>query len=257
MALFEQLLLDLGDAVLELFKIMRGDAHGIFQGTHEAAIFEAQGGQIGPGGFNHLESLRQATAAIQSRQDSLNLALNRINGLFPGIGVRLRTICQPLLNQSGLLLRTAAETERVALELKNSDPTRFQGVMLGQGGLGPEVGRTAQALVSNQLKSLEPQLIARGIEPRLIPSIRTGLQGVVGQIRQLPLSDPDARNKLLAILASMRALVSAAARQALLAGRALLAAALTAIEEALVTIGSRLTTPVIFINFPPHEGPEA
>jgi hypothetical protein len=249
---FEQFLIDLGQSLIDLFLIMRGDAHGIFQGTHEAAIFEAQGGQIGPGGFNHLQSLRQAMLAIQTRQDTLNLALNRINGIEPALGVRLRSICQPLLNQSGLLLRTAAETERVALELQRSDPTRFQGVVLGQGGLGPEVGRTAQALVSTQLNQQAPQLLARGIEPRLIPSIRPALQSVAGQIRQLPISDPDARNKLLAILTSMRALVSAAARQALLAGRALLAAALSAIGEALVAIGSRLTTPIIFINFPPH-----
>jgi hypothetical protein len=80
---------------------------------------------------------------------------------------------------------------------------------------------------------------------------------VVGQIRQLTINEDDAKSRLLGILASMRALLTAAARQALLAGRALLAAALTAIEEALVKIGSKLTTPVIFINFPPRISPTA
>jgi hypothetical protein len=255
--IFDELLIDLGKSLLDLLLIMRGEARGIFQGTHEAAIFEAQGGQIGPVGSNHLQSLRETMTAIQTRQDALNLALNRINGIEPALSVRLRTICQPLLNQSGLLLRTAAETERVAVELQSSDPTRFEGVVLGEGGMGPGFGQTAQALVSNQLNQQASQLIARGIEPRLIPSIRPALQSVVGQIRQLPISVQDARNTLIAILTSMRALVSAAAQQALLAGRALLAAALTAIEEALVTLGSRLTTPIIFINFPPRRDPEA
>ena len=48
---FETLLVDLGKSLLDLFLILRGNSHGIFQGTHEAALFEAQGGQIGPGGF--------------------------------------------------------------------------------------------------------------------------------------------------------------------------------------------------------------
>jgi hypothetical protein len=245
--MFDQILLDLGQALLRLFLIMRGNSHGIFQGTHEAALFEAQGGQIGPGGFSHLGDLRSTAQAIQTRQDALNLALNRLQGIEPALGSRVKDICQPVLRQSGEYLSAAAETERVALELQRSDPTRFQGVVLGQGGMGPEIGRTARALVSNQLNQQSRQLIARGIEPRLIPSIRASLQPVTTLIRQLPLEDKDAIGKLSAILASMRALVSTAARQALIAGRAALSAALIAIEEALVSIGSRLTTPPLLI----------
>lgn len=247
--MFDEVLLDLGKAVLDLFLILRGNSHGIFQGTHEAALFEAQGGQIGPGGFSHINDLRATAQAIQTRQAALELALNRLGGMEPALGPRLRAICQPLLNQSGTYLRVAAETERAALELQRSNPTRFANVIMGEGGMGPEVGRTAQALVSNQMNAMSRQLTARGIEPRLIPSARAALQPVLTQIRQnLPLQDRDAVAKLSAILASMRAMLSVAARQALLAGRAALAAALAAIEEALVGIGSRLTTPLIIIN---------
>jgi hypothetical protein len=254
--LFDELLVDLGKSLLDLFLIMRGKSHGIFQGTHEGAIFEAQGGQIGAGGFSHLKDLQETAKAIQTRQDALNLALNRINGIDPALSPRLRSLCEPVLKQSGLFLRTAEETERVALELQRSDPTRFKGVILGQGGMGPEIGRTARALVSNQLNQQAQQLLARGIEPRLIPSIRPALQSVVAQIRQLPIGDRDAITRLLTILAAMRAMVAAAARQALLAGRVALSAALTAIAEALIAIASKLTTFPVFINFA-HNDDEA
>lgn len=245
---FDQFLLDLGRALIDLFLILRGNSHGIFQGTHEAVIFEAQGGQIGPGGFSHLDDLRATAQAIETRQDALNLALNRINGLDSAVGSRIKEVCQPLLRQSGEFLSTARETERVAAALRQSDPTRFQGVVLGQGGLGPEIGRTANALVSTQLDQQAKQLTARGIEPRLIPAARTALQGVLTQIRNLPLDFKEATIKLSAILATMRTIVAAFARQALFAGRVALAAALSAIEQALVSIGSRLTTPILFLN---------
>jgi len=244
---FQQILTDLAGSLLDLFLILRGKSHGIFQGTHEAAIFEAQGGQIGAGGFSHLDDLRATAQAIQSRQDALNLALNRLNGIEPAVASRVREVCQPLLEESGEILSTVNETERVVLELQRTDPTRFTGVILGQGGLGTEIGRTNQALVSTQLNQMAQQLIARGIEPRLIPAIRTGLQGVVAQIRNLPLDAREAIRNLALTLASMRAILAAFARQALLAGRVALSAALTAIGEALVEIGSRLTGPFLII----------
>lgn len=80
-----------------------------------------------------------------------------------------------------------------------------------------------QSLVSNQLNKMSQQLISRGVEPRLIPSIRAPLQQTwMAVTRRLPLVDTaqekDAIAKLSAVLATTRALVSAAVRQALLAG---------------------------------------
>lgn len=76
---------------------MRGKSHGIFLGTHEAAIFEAQGGQIGAGRFSHLSDLRNTAAAIQTRQDAVSLALSRLQGMEPMVGQRVREICQSVL----------------------------------------------------------------------------------------------------------------------------------------------------------------
>jgi hypothetical protein len=128
---FESLLVDLGKSLPDLFLIMRGNSHGIFHGTDEAALFEAQGGQIGPGRFNHLDSLRQTAAAIETRQD----ALNRLQGLDGALGSRLKQLCDPVLRQSGRYLRAAADTESAAVSLRSTDPTRFEGVIVGEGGL--------------------------------------------------------------------------------------------------------------------------
>ena len=245
--MFSQFLLDLVTALVDLFLVLRGEVHGIFRGTHEAALFEAQGGQIGPGGFDHLNSLRQGITAIQTRQDALNLALDRIQGIDSPLGTRLKSICDPILQLSRNYLSTAAETERAALSLRATDPIRFEGVILGEGGLGPEIGRTSRSLVTNQLNQMSTQLAARGIEPRLIPTVRASLQSVLVSIRQLPTEVEDAIAKLTAALAAMRTALTFAARQALLAGRAALFAALTAIEEALVALGSRLTSGIILV----------
>ncbi len=244
---FDQLILDLARALVQLFNILRGDSHGIFQGTHEAALFEAQGGQIGSGGFDHLDDMRKTAAAIQARQDALNLALNRIQGIDAPIGSRLKSLCDPILRLSGQYVSTAANTERAAASLRVTDPTRFQGVILGNGGLGPEIGRTSQSLVTNQLNQMSTQLAARGIESRVIPSTRPALQSVMFSIRQLPTEVKDAIAKVSAALATMRAALTYAAQQALQAGRTALAAALASIEEALVGLGSRFTSFIIIV----------
>lgn len=241
----DALLLDLGNALVELFKINRGVIHGVYQGSHEAAIFEAQGGAIGPGGFNHLQSVLNSAAAIQSHQDAANLALNRINGVDPALGPRVRALCQPILDLGQRYLDTATKTRDAVALLRQTDPTRFQGVVVGQGGLGPEIGRTSQALVSNQLTAMAQELEQRGIEPRLIPQSQNALQSVLTSIRQLPIDGREAAQKLAAVLASIRLLIRQTAVRAAVIGRARLVAVLVGIEGALVAFGSRLTTPIL------------
>jgi hypothetical protein len=239
------LVLDLGNTLTDLFRVNRGLLHGVYQGSHEAAIFEAQGGTIGPGGFNHLQSVLDSASAIQSRQDAVNLTLNRINGVDPIMGPRVQAMVKPLMDLGQKYLDTANLTRDTAALLRQTDPTRFQGVVVGQGGLGPEIGRTSQALVSNQLTAMAQQLEERGIEPRLIPQSQSAAQSALTLIRQLPLDGQEAGQKLAAALASIRLLVRQTAIRAAVIGRARLIAVLLSIEEALVAFGSRLTTPIL------------
>jgi hypothetical protein len=244
----EELILELSQALLALFNSSRGAMHGIYQGSHEAALFEAQGGVIGPGGFNHLGDIVNTARNIQGNRDAAELALNRLQGVEPALGVRARSLCDPVLKLADDYLRIARETNNAATVLRQTDPTRLQGVVLGQGGLGPEIGRTQQALVTNQMNAMSAQLTARGIEPQLIPSTQSALQSVLSSIRQLPLNGREAAAKLGGALSAMRLLISQTAVRAGIIGRARLTAALLGIETALVEFGARLTTPIILID---------
>jgi hypothetical protein len=244
----DEVLVELGQALLQLLGVSRGLMHGIYQGSHEAALFEAQGGVIGPGGFNHLASVMQTATAIQARQDATELALNRLQGLDPAISSRVRALCEPVLQLTRQYLQTTAATNNAAAVLSQTDPIRLRGVVLGQGGLGPEIGRTTQALVTNQLNAMSSQLTARGIEPKLIPSTQPVLQSVLSSIRQLPLDGREAGAKLAAALGAVRVLLTQTFARASVIGRARLIAAILGLERVLVEFGGRLTTPIIVIN---------
>jgi hypothetical protein len=244
---FDDAVLELSRALVQLFKVLSGDSHGIFQGTHEAALFEAQGGQIGPGGFDHLNSLRQTAAAIQARQTEVNQALNKLQMFNGPIATRLKTICEPIIKQSGEYLQTAKRTTDAAASLRSTDPTRFEGVILGEGGLGPEIGRSWQSLVTNQLNRMSVQLVGRGIEPRLIPAARASLQSVLVAIRNLPTETKDAAAKVSATLVSMRMALQITVRQAMTAARVELVAAASAIDAALIAMSSKFSSGLVII----------
>lgn len=239
----------LGDALLRLLLILNGSSHGIFRGTCEAALAEAQGAQIGPGGFDHLQSLRNTLAAITTRQDALENAINQAGTIDSGLAQKIRQILSPLLNQSSQVRATLQQTEQMAVELERTDPTRLEGVIFGQGGLGPEIARDSRALITTQLQQSASQLSARGIEPRLIPSMQSGATFLMDRIRQLPTTLDDATRNLLATITAIRIAVQQAAIQAGRVGLAILSDAFTAIGTVLVDIGSRFTTLPIFIDF--------
>jgi hypothetical protein len=249
MATPDQIIVLLGQALLDLLQILDGRSHGIFRGTCEAVLAEAQGGQIGPGGFNHLQSLRNTLTAVTARQDAVENALNQVGGIDPGLAQRIRQILSPLLNDSAEVIETLEETEQMAADLARTSPTRLQGVLFGQGGMGPEIARDARSLVTTQIQQTAGQLIGRGIEPRLIPSIQAGGAQLMDKIRQLPTTVNDALQNLIAIITAIRIAVQQAAVQAGRAGLAVLADALAAIGEALAAFGSRLVFVPIFVNF--------
>ncbi len=134
----------------------------------------------------------------------------------PAVSLRVRSLCGPVLKPADDYLRIAQQTNDAATVLRQTDPARLQGVVLGQGGLGPEIGRTQQALVTS--------------------------------IRQLPLNGREAAQKLTGALGAITVLVRQTAARAGIIGRARLTAALLGIETALVEFGARLTTPIIIID---------
>jgi hypothetical protein len=252
MAFLVDIVIELGRSVLDLLSILQGDAHGILRGSHEAALVEAQGAQVGPDGFDHLDNLVQTGRALAAREDALKQTINKLGVVRMGVSERVREILQPLLNRSQELRATISQTEETATQLRASDGTRLQGVVFGQGGAGPEVTRDVRALVSTQMEQRAAELEERGIEPRIIPAARDGATRVMDAIRRLPLNPTECKERLVALLAVIRAGVTQAARPAAAVGRLALRAALVSLDAALVEMGSRLTTPIIFINLGPE-----
>ena len=216
--------------VVDLLVVISGSAHGVLQGTHEAVLAEAQGAQIGPSGFNHLNDLRQTGIAITDREDALVRAINSLGSIHHNLGNRVRDILDPLLRQSSAYRAAIEQSENMAASLARTDGRRLSGVIFGQGGTGPEVVRSAKALVSTQMNERAKELIARGIEPRLIPAARQGSASVMSTIRQLPITIRDATDKVIGIIGAIRLLLAQAARQALIVGNAALSAALESLE---------------------------
>lgn len=257
MATFIDLATDLVVTLTRLLGIINGSRHGVLQGTHEAVLAEAQGAQIGPGGFDHVEDLRGTLRDVSARETALRNVLNQLSGVHPNLGARVRAVLRPVLDQSSSYRSAMTQTEGMAAELARSDGRRLSGVVFGQGGAGPEVGRTTQALISTQMNQRAKELADRGIsEPtRLIPTARAAGTQVTAAIRQLPMSIRDASDKVAGIVAAIRVLLAQSARQALVAGNGALAQALNSVERALVlasarlaAAASRLTSPLLIIN---------
>jgi hypothetical protein len=248
MATPEETLTLLARALLELIQILDGRSHGMFRGTCEAVLAEAQGAQIGPGGFNHLQSLRNTLSVVTTRQDALKSAIDRIASIDPGLSARVRQILSPLLNQSSQVIETLEETEKMAVDLGRQNPPRLSGVIFGQGGMGPEIARDSRALITTQMQQTASQLAGRGIEPRLIPAIQSGGTQLLDKIRQLPTTLDDCIRNLLATITAIRLAVQQAAIQAGRVGLAVLGDALVTIGEVLASLGSRLVNLLLIIN---------
>jgi hypothetical protein len=235
-------------SIVDLLVIMSGDAHGILQGTHEAVVVEAQGAQIGPGGFSHITNMQDTLRVLIARETAVQSALGDLSRFSPAAATRIRAILNPMLTQSTAYRQAMQQTEQMAIELQRTDGTRLQGVVFGQGGSGPEIGRTVKALCSTQMNDRSREFAARGIEPRIIPAARASGQQVIATIRTLPMAIRDAADKVVAVIGAMRLALTQAARAALVSGRVVLSAALNTVEAALVRAGSRLSTPIIVIN---------
>jgi hypothetical protein len=67
-----------------------------------------------------------------------------------------------------------------------------------------------RSLVTTQIQQTASQLIQRGIEPRLIPSIQSGAIQLVEKIRQLPITLNDALRNLLGRITAIRLAVQQA-----------------------------------------------
>jgi hypothetical protein len=189
-------------AVGELRKAMSGSVHGIFRGSHEAALAEAQGLKIykSPAkdqtAFSHLTDLENTENNLAMKESQINSLLGKIGEEMPGVMTRLKEKLQPLLGQSENYRETIARTQGLAQQLKNSDPNRLESAWANKGGLKIDAGRSYTSLVSTQMEQQASALKAQGIDPVLVsnPTAADAIQ--LAAIRQLPVSKEVALSRI-------------------------------------------------------------
>jgi uncharacterized membrane protein len=96
---------------------------------------------------------------------------------------------------------------------------------------------------------IQSQLRA-GVDASIIPRAHPLAQRTLSLIRQLPVTFEDLRRNIAQITGAILAAVRLWVSQFLAIAGAAARAAMFALEEALVALGSRLTTPFIFIGTP-------
>lgn len=251
----QQLSQQLREAVEELCTVVSGSAHGILRGSHEAALAEAQGAQIvrnvaqQAATFEHILDLESTGVAIQDRLRDVQSLLGKIGEIDPGLMSRSKEALQPLIETAESNAELIEETREVAADLGRTFGNRFAGVYFGQGGLGPEVGRSFGALISTQINQMAMTLRARGIEPNLIPNEFTRGRMLLQQIQRLPVTIEDAFQRIAGALATVRALLTQSAiRAATNTASSSFLRFLSAAFEGLFTISGRLVTlPIIIL----------
>jgi hypothetical protein len=132
----------------------------------------------------------------------------------------------------------------MAGELSQSDGTRLKDFFFGQGGSGPEVGRTGRALISRQIQQRAGEFAARGVEARLIPAARANGNQVMQTISRLPISIADCFQRLIGIVQQMRNVLAGMLASAVGLGATAIRGALTALDAALERLVLQLTRQV-------------
>jgi hypothetical protein len=226
--------------------------HGVFQGSQEAALAEAQAAELYRSGeltaANHLESVRNAGQALANRQQQIEQGLNFFARYSADLAAKLREILNPLLRASDATRAVIAETEAMAADLARTNATRLQGIAL-------QTGPRDAALISNQLNAQNAALVARGAPTTLLPDPGAA-QAYLSRVRQMATDSRDAASRIVPVIAAIRVACTQALARASAVGRALLSTVLEPLGAALETVieGATLVTPIIIIAPPKLPG---
>jgi hypothetical protein len=239
------------NAVLDILDAL--DAFKYNQGTMEAALIEAQGATWAKNGvMNHATKLSQFLVNLTRLEDAAKVSVNAIRVQNPAAGARLKDILQNnVFRQTNTIKAAINQTLSTSNTLRQTNPERFKDVTFFEGGAGTNVSRTASSLPSEQLKTMALRnQLATGVKPTLLPEDMEEEQRTISLIRQMPVTAEDIKNNIKQITGGFIAAVRLWVSQFMASVNAALRLAMIAAEEAIVGFGSRLTSPVIFINAP-------
>jgi len=202
--------------------------HGMLRGTFEAALAEAQGAELikvsnftpANQSYNHFQSMRDAANALQNNINSFRQALMQLRAIDPKAAEVADRSFRPLVDNAAYRVHLAQQTEKLMVEIaQTGNSTRLQGVPLNQ-------GRDAANLVSNQLRTMNLNLVPQGVS-----------QGttLIERIKQLPTTASEARDQIKQVAIWVTATLTAARR----AAQSALTRALTATTEMLAAFSAR------------------
>lgn len=226
--------------------------HGVFQGSQEAALAEAQGAELFKGGagkvVNHLQNVREAGQALAKAQQDIQRGLNFFARFSADLAAKLREMLNPLLRASDATRAVMAETEAIAADLARTNATRLQGIAF-------QTGARDVTLISNQLNAQNAALAARGAPTTLLPDPGTA-QAYLSRVRQMATDSREAASRIVPMIAAIRVACTQALARAGVVGRALLSTVLEALGTALETViqAGSLITPVIIVVPPKLPG---
>jgi hypothetical protein len=171
------------------------------RGTAEAALAESQGAQmvVEDGSIaQHFPNLSNAARSLQGSQEVIRSSLqllHREEGFQAASDVK--NIVKPLVEIAKDRTQVMSSVRQLGLTLQQTVPSRLAGMRFGQGGLGTELGRSYNSLVSVQIQQQAGELVKRGVDPRLIPqNLGPTANAVMDDIEEMPISLQDAAKQV-------------------------------------------------------------
>jgi hypothetical protein len=168
-------------------------------------------------------------------KDRILQLIAQLRQLDPAAASAAQRSLDPVIRVAKDRIALIQETEQLMIELDlTGNSQRLNGV-----ALSPQARSTA-GLASNQLRNLNMNLIPPGMNQGWV-------QSVMGRIRMLPVTLPECRDRAMELAAKLGAF-GAGVRAAMMSAGAAASSALTLFLEWLAAIGSKLTTPLLFIG---------
>ncbi len=226
----EQILAMIAEYTNNMANLLGADPskHGMLRGTFEAALAEAQGAELikvknftpANQSYNHFQSMRDTANALQNTLTSVRQQLIALRSLDPKAAELADRSFRPLVENAAYRVHLAQQTEKMIIEIaQTGNSTRLQGVPLNQ-------GRDAANLVSNQLRTMNMNLVPQGVS-----------QGttLLERIKQLPTTASEAREQIKQVAIWVSTSLAMARR----AAQNALTRALTATTEMLAAFSGR------------------
>lgn len=215
--------------------------HGLFRGTFEAAIAEAQGAELSKPSsetYTHLQSLQDTIRGLTTRVNALTGSLERLSKVDPKAAGELSRAVQPALSRGRALIALGNQTRQLIAEIKNLQwaQASSMGARLGRVPL-QTAGRTYASLVSTQLQRMNLNLLPNALS--------TQYSNTLAGIRQLPTTVAELREQGRNIAGAVSSALTALARSGTASA---VVRFFGAAAEVLYKIGSTLTSPIILIG---------